>query len=268
MSENHIKCDKIFNYDTKYQKMLNQVHKIDALEGMSQIPDKSVDLILCDLPYGQTSNKWDSIIPLEKLWDAYRRILKDNGVVLLTAKGQFMIDLIISNRDWYRYEWVWDKNKGANFAHVRYRPLNTHEYVLVFSPKGRPTYNPQMTDGKPYTQKRLQESVKGIADNMGRYTTKSDGKRYPKSVLRVEGMAQRHIIHPTQKPVSLFEYLVLTYSNPGDIVLDNCMGSGTTAVACELTGRNWIGFELEEDYVQMTKERVGAVRTELDEIKV
>lgn len=245
---------------------LNEVYQMDALEGLRKLENDAVDLILCDLPYGQTSNKWDTLIDLEQLWKEYRRVLKPNGVVLLTAKGQFMIDLILSNREWFRYEWIWDKNKGANFAHVRYRPLNTHEYVLVFSPKGRPTYNPQMTDGKPYTQKRLQESVKGIADNMGRYTTKSDGKRYPKSVLRVEGMAQRHIKHPTQKPVSLFEYLVLTYSNPGDVVLDNCMGSGTTAVACELTGRNWIGFELEKEYVQMTDERVKEVRAELHEM--
>lgn len=226
------------------------------------MPEKSVDLILCDLPYGQTSNKWDTPINLDELWAGYRRVLKDNGVVLLTAKGQFMIDLILSNREWFRYEWIWDKNKGANFAHVRYRPLNTHEYVLVFSPKGRPTYNPQMTEGKPYTQKRLQQSVKGIADNMGRHTTKSDGKRYPKSVLRVEGMAQRHIVHPTQKPVGLFDYLVKTYSNPGDTVLDTCMGSGTTAVVCEEIGRNWVGFELEDDYIAMTEKRIDEIRNE------
>lgn len=236
--------------------IFNKVHQMDCIQGMKHLPDKSVDLILCDLPYGQTSNKWDTPIDMEALWEGYKRVLTDNGVVLLTAKGQFMVDLILSNREWFRYEWIWDKNKGANFAHVRYRPLNTHEYVLVFSPKGRPTYNPQMTEGKPYTQKRLQQSVKGIADNMGRHTTTSDGKRYPKSVLRVEGMAQRHIIHPTQKPVSLFEYLVNTYSNPGDTVLDTCMGSGTTAVACELTGRSWIGFELESTYIEMTNSRL------------
>ncbi|WP_442638182.1 DNA-methyltransferase [Rossellomorea marisflavi] len=241
---------------------LNTVHQMDCIEGMKKIPDASIDLILCDLPYGQTSNKWDTPINMEELWEGYKRILKDNGVVLLTAKGQFMIDLILSNREWFRYEWIWDKNKGANFAHVRYRPLNTHEYVLVFSPKGRPTYNPQMTEGKPYTQKRLQQSIKGIADNMGRYTTKSDGKRYPKSVLRVEGMAQRHIIHPTQKPLSLFEYLVKTYSNPGDVVLDTCMGSGTTAVACERNERSWIGFEIEDDYVKLTQSRIEKMREE------
>lgn len=241
---------------------LNKVHQMDCIEGMKRIPEKSVDLILCDLPYGQTSNKWDTPINLDDLWAGYKRVLKDNGVVLLTAKGQFMIDLILSNREWFRYEWIWDKNKGANFAHVRYRPLNTHEYVLVFSPKGRPTYNPQMTDGKPYTQKRLQQSVKGIADNMGRHTTTSNGKRYPKSILRVEGMAQRHIVHPTQKPIALFEYLVETYSNPGEVVLDTCMGSGTTAVACENTERNWIGFELEADYIEMTEKRLVEIRNE------
>lgn len=176
------------------------------------------------------------------------------------AKGKFKIHLINSNLDHYRYEWIWDKNKGANFAHCNRMPLNVHEYAVVFYKK-QPTYNPQMTEGKPYTQKRLQESVKGIADNIGRYTTTSNGLRYPKSIIRVEGMAQRHIVHPTQKPVALFEYLIRTYTNEGEIVLDNCIGSGTTALACEKSGRLWIGFEKEKEYVQITNSRLEASRS-------
>ena len=241
---------------------INYVYNEECLEGMKRIPDKSIDMILCDLPYGQTSNSWDSIIPLEELWQQYDRIIKDDGAVVLTAKGKFMHQLISSNLKNYRYEWVWDKNKGANFAHVKRMPLNVHEYAIVFYKK-QPTYNPQMTNGKPYTQKRLQESVKGIADNMGRYTTKSDGKRYPKSIIRVDGIAQRHIIHPTQKPVALFEYLIKTYTNEDDIVLDNCMGSGTTAIACMNTNRNYIGFELDQGYWKLSLDRIKEHRSNL-----
>lgn len=234
---------------------INQIHHGDCLELMKHVPDKSIDLILCDLPYGQTSNKWDSIIDLDQIWSHYKRVIKDNGCIALTAKGKFMHQLISSNLDMYRYEWIWDKNKGANFAHAKKMPLNVHEYVLIFYKK-QPTYNPQMTDGKPYKQKRLQESVKGIADNMGRHTTVSDGKRYPKSIIRVEGIAQRHIIHPTQKPVSLFEYIINTYTNENELVLDNCSGSGTTAIACLNTNRNYICIEKEKEYVDMSDERI------------
>jgi site-specific DNA-methyltransferase (adenine-specific) len=243
---------------------LNRIYQMDCLEGMKFIPDKSIDMILCDLPYGQTSHRWDCQIPLEKLWEQYERIIKDNGAICLTAKGDFMIDLILSNRKLFRYEWVWDKNKGANFAHVRYRPLNVHEYVLVFYKK-TPIYNPQMTEGKPYKQKRLQESIKGIADNLGRYTTVSNGKRYPKSIIRVEGMAQRHIVHPTQKPLALFEYLIKTYTNEGGVVLDNCMGSGTTAVACIRTNRKFIGFETESKYIEIANKRIEATYDGLED---
>ena len=234
---------------------LDVIYNEDCLSGMNKITDKSIDMILCDLPYGQTSNSWDSIISLDKLWEQYNRVIKDNGAVVLTAKGKFKIKLINSNFDNYRYEWVWDKNKGANFAHVNRMPLNVHEFAVVFYKK-QPTYNPQMTDGKPYTQKRLQEPVKGVADNIGRYTTTSNGKRYPKSIIRVDGIAQRHIVHPTQKPVSLFEYLINTYSNENDIILDNCMGSGTTAIACKNLNRKYIGFELDREYYEKSLERI------------
>lgn len=241
---------------------LNKIYNEECIQGMrNRAEDQSIDLILCDLPYSQTSASWDSLIDFNELWTEYKRIIKPNGIIALTAKGGFMIDLILSNREWYRYDWVVDKDKGANFAHVRYRPLNIHEHVLIFYNKTG-TYNPQMVQGKPYKQKRLQESIKGIADNLGRYTTESDGMRYPKSIIRAEGMAQRHIIHPTMKSLDLFRYIIRTYTNEGDLVLDNCMGSGTTAVACVHTGRNYIGFEMdtEQGYYKDSLYRVqGAV---------
>lgn len=229
---------------------------------MLSIPDKSIDMILCDLPYAQTSHSWDSIIDLDLLWEQYNRIIKDNGAICLTAKGKFLFKLVSSNFDNYRYEWIWNKKKGANFAHAKRMPLNVHEYVVVFYKK-LPTYNPQMTEGKPYTQKRKQESVKGIADNLGRYTTISNGLRYPKTIIEVDGIAQRDIIHPTQKPVSLFEYLIKTYTNSREIVLDNCMGSGTTAIACINTNRNFIGFEKDETYYKLAIDRIEKYKKEV-----
>lgn len=227
---------------------------------MSKIPDKSIDMILCDLPYAQTSNHWDSIIPFDKLWEQYNRVIKENGAIVLTAKGKFLFELVNSNFEDYRYEWIWNKRKGSNFAHVKKMPLNVHEYAVVFYKK-LPTYNPQMTEGKPYTQKRKQESVKGIADNLGRYTTVSNGLRYPKTIIEVDGIAQRDIIHPTQKPVSLFEYLIKTYTNSGETVLDNCIGSGTTAIACINTNRNFIGFEKDETYYKLAIDRIKEIKS-------
>lgn len=246
---------------------LNRIYQMDCFDGFPLIPSHSIDLILCDLPYGQTSNSWDCPLDLNKLWSEYKRIIKPTGTIALTAKGQFMINLILSNQKWYRYEWVWDKNKGANFAHVRYRPLNVHEYVLIFYDKVG-TYNPQMVDGKPYKQKRLEESIKGIADNLGRFTTVSDGKRYPKSIIRVNGMAQRHIVHPTQKPLELFEYIIKTYTNEGDIVLDNCAGSGTTPVAAIKNKRNFIAFETDPKYIEISNIRIEAAFNKEDDFKV
>lgn len=234
---------------------INKIHHGNCLELMDNIEDKSIDLIICDLPYGQTSNKWDSVLPLDELWIHYNRVIKDNGCIALTAKGKFMHQLISSNLDMYRYEWIWNKNKGANFAHVKRMPLNVHEYILIFYKK-QPTYNPQMIDGKPYVQKRANTNAVGIADNIQRFDGKSDGKRYPKTILEVEGMAQRHIVHPTQKPVSLYEYLIKTYTNEGDLILDNCSGSGTLAVASVNTNRNFICIEQDEEYWKDSIERL------------
>lgn len=245
---------------------LNKIHQGDCLELMKDVPDGSIDMILCDLPYGQTSNKWDSVLDLDLLWTQYNRIIKENGCIALTAKGRFMVDLINSNRDMYRYEWVWNKNKGSNFAHAKRMPLNVHEYVLIFY-KRQPTYNPQMTQGKAYFQKRANDKAVGIADNIERKSSGSkDGLRYPKTIIEVEGMAQRHIIHKTQKPVSLYEYLIKTYTDEGDLVLDNCAGSGTIGVASINTNRNWIGIELEEDFVDMSNKRIDEHISKIDAV--
>lgn len=235
---------------------MDKIYCGDCLDIMQSIPDKSIDCVICDLPYGQTSNKWDIIIPLDKLWKQYTRVCKSNAALLFTAKGQFMIDLILSNRKQYRYEWIWNKQKAANFAHCNKRPLISHEFILVFYDKS-PIYNPQMIQGKPYKQIRKEEFANGIAPNMIRKgKSESDGMRYPKTIIEVENHAQRHTIHPTQKPVALMEYLIKTYTNEKDIVLDNCMGSGTTGVACKNLNRSFIGIEKDNNYFNLAKTRI------------
>ena len=236
-----------------------KVLKGDCLKLMETIRDASVDLIFADLPYAQTTNSWDIIIPFEPLWEQYKRIGKPNCCFLFTAKGQFMIDLINSNREWYRYEWIWNKKKGANFASANKRPLMVHEFVLVFY-KNAPTYNPQMTLGKPYVAKRPPNSCGGIAEAMSKeHTTVCDGRRYPNSIIEVHGHSQKGLVHPTQKPIALLDYLIKTYSNKGDLVLDNCMGSGTTGVSALTNGRRFMGIEQEDEYFKIAKNRLKSV---------
>lgn len=231
--------------------MLNQIFNEDCLEGMKRIPDGSVDMILCDLPYGTTQNSWDSIIPLSPLWSHYTRICK--GAIILTAQTPFDKVLACSNINLLKYEWIWEKEAGTGFLNAKKSPLKNHENVLVFYSK-QPTYNPQMRTGfKPY--KCSQGKTK--SQNYGTQTgaiTESNGERYPLTVLKFQ--RDRDKIHPTQKPVALFEYLIKTYTNPGEVVLDNCMGSGTTAIACINTGRNYIGFEMDKTYYEAAQKRI------------
>ena len=234
---------------------LNKIYNEECLYGMKKIPDGSVDMILCDLPYGTTKNKWDNIIPFEPLWEQYKRIIKDNGAIVLISQQPFTSSLVVSNPKMFRYEWIWQKEKGTGFLNAKKMPLKNHENVLVFYKK-LPIYNPQFTIGKP----RKGWKVKGSAsDNYGEYDehfyTNQTGRRYPVSVQRFVAH-QNNGLHPTQKPVALFEYLIKTYSNEGDIVLDNCMGSGTTAIACLNTNRNFIGFELNEEYYNISLKRI------------
>lgn len=226
---------------------------------MKLIADGTVNLILCDLPYGTTQNKWDSLIPLEPLWAEYKRILSPSGVVVLTAQSPFDKVLASSNLKWLRYEWIWVKENATGFLNAKKAPLKKHENVLVFAP-GKHTYNPQFTVGKPYITKRNGNTT----PNYGKHAssaTFNDGFRYPTSVL--EFPRDRQKLHPTQKPVALFEYLIRTYTNPGELVLDNCMGSGTTAIAAINTGRHFIGFEMDEKYFGVAQERIDNHRSQM-----
>lgn len=224
----------------------------DCLEIMKDISDKSIDMILCDLPYGTTKNKWDSIIPLNELWEQYERIIKDNGAIVLFSQMPFTAELVNSNLKLFRYEWIWKKENGTGFLNAKKMPLKIHENILVFYKK-LPTYNPQMRTGfKPYKCKQGRHSTNYGAYEQG-HITESNGERYPIDIIEFKKDTG---LHPTQKPVALLEYLIKTYTNEGDVVLDNCMGSGTTGVACKKLNRNFIGIELDEKYFNIAKERI------------
>lgn len=229
----------------------------DCLELMAQIPDGSVDMVLCDLPYGTTRNKWDSGIPLGPLWEHYRRVCR--GAIVLSAQTPFDKVLGASNIGMLKYEWVWRKEAGTGFLNAKKAPLKDHENVLVFY-SAPPTYNPQMRTGhKPYKIKKGGESTN--YDTSGTVTTVSDGDRYPLTVL--EFSRDRDKLHPTQKPVALMEYLIRTYTHEGETVLDNTMGSGTTGVACINTGRNFIGIEKDAKYFAIAKQRIESAQLPL-----
>lgn len=229
----------------------------DCLELMRGIPDKSVDLILCDLPYGTTQNKWDSIIPLEPLWAQYKRI--STGAIVLTAAQPFTSILVCSNLPMFRYDWSWCKSNATGHLNAKKMPMRQHEDVLVFG-VGKLLYNPQLFV-KP-SARSAQRSVKTKGSygdfNEGVFRSIPDEMGYPRSVLNFSTAyhAREAGIHPTQKPVALMEYLIRTYTNEGDTVLDNCMGSGTTGVACLNTGRKFIGIEKDEGYFQKAKDRI------------
>jgi len=226
------------------------LHLGDCLEVMKQIPDKSVDAIICDLPYGTTQNKWDSVIPLDLLWDQYKRICK--GAIVLTAQSPFDKVLGCSNLKMLKYEWIWKKESGTGFLNAKKAPLKNHENILVFYEK-QPTYNPQMRTGfKPYVCKKGGETTN--YNLSGSVITQSNGDRYPLTVI--EFKRDKDKIHPTQKPVALMEYLIKTYTNEGDTILDNCMGSGTTGVACKNLNRKFIGIEQDANYFEIAKSRI------------
>lgn len=227
------------------------LHLGDCLEVMKQIPDKSVDAIICDLPYGTTQNKWDSIIPLDMLWEQYKRICK--GAIVLTAQTPFDKVLGCSNLKMLKYEWIWKKESGTGFLNAKKAPLKDHENVLVFYNKP-PTYNPQMRTGfKPYAFVRKNSRSVNYGNQVDTIAN-NNGDRYPLTVI--EFQRDKDKFHPTQKPVALMEYLVKTYTNESDTVLDNCMGSGTTGVACKNLNRKFIGIEKDPTYFQIAKERI------------
>ena len=221
---------------------------------MKTIPDDSVDMILADLPYEITAAKFDILIPFEPLWEQYNRIAKEDTAMVFTASQPFTTSLISSNLKNFRYEWIWEKPQGTNPMVAKIQPLKAHENIVVFYRK-RPKYNPQMTISTPYggfksKQKKLGE-VYGDLDS--KHRDNPEGTRYPKTVLQFK---QEKGIHPTQKPVPLMEYLIKTYTNDGDVILDNCFGSGTTGVAAKKTGRGFIGIELDEEYFKLGSERI------------
>lgn len=244
---------------------LNKICNEDCLLGMQRIPDKSIDMILTDLPYGTTRNKWDSIIPLEPLWEQYERIIKDNGAIVLTAQAPFDKVLGVSNLKLLRYELIWEKTTATGHLNAKKMPMKAHENVLVFYRK-LPVYNPQKTQGHA---RKISTTVHGRnskkSQNYGAYgrTNYDSTERYPRSVVKFSTDKQKSKLHPTQKPVALFEYLIKTYTNKGETVLDNCMGSGTTAIACINTGRNFIGFEKEPEYYQKSLQRIAEHEVEI-----
>lgn len=242
--------------------MESYIKQGDCLEVMKDIRDKSIDMILCDLPYGTTHCNWDTVIPFDRLWEQYCRIAKDNAAIVLFGAEPFASHLRLSNLQMYKYDWIWDKVKGTGFLNAKKQPMRNHEVICVFY-KNQCTYNPQMTSGQrkvSYKRKGLQTDVYGQADKDYIYDSAT---RYPRSIQVFSTDTQKCSLHPTQKPIALLEYLILTYTNEDDIVLDNCMGSGSTCVAAQNTNRKYIGIEKEESIFNNAKERIKRNKTQL-----
>lgn len=245
---------------------INRVIEGDCLEVMKKIPSKSIDMVLCDLPYGTTQNHWDSVLPLDQLWKHYERIVKDNGVIALTGQGPFTAQLIFSNPRMFKYKITWIKSKPTNFLNAKKQPLRRHEDICIFY-KNQPVYNPQMTDGEPYNKGFRKDQLTGSYGDFRTVEVKSDGKRYPTDVIYFKtAESEGEIYHPTQKPVELGRYLIRTFTKKGDIVLDNTCGSGSFLVSAILEGRRFIGIEKNQetylhkkrpmDYVAICKKRI------------
>lgn len=247
----------------------NTIYNMECIEGMRSIREKSVDMILCDLPYGTTHCKWDEIIPFDQLWEQYERIIKDRGAIVLTSSQPFTTKLIASKLKWFRYEWIWKKgNHVTGFPNAKRMPLKNHENICVFYKK-LPTYNPQGLLPLMKVKRNKKKKIGGIFKEndkslMQEYTTTHTN--YPKSI--VDHARDKNTFHPTQKPLALFEYLIKTYTNKGDTVLDNCMGSFTSAVAADNTSRHWFGFEFDQDYCSQGQHRINANRERLGIEKV
>lgn len=243
--------------------MINLIHG-DCLVEMTKIADKSVDCVICDLPYGTTACKWDVVIPFDKLWEQYRRIVKDDGAIVLFGSQPFTSLLVMSNLPMFKYEWIWKKAVGSNFATTKFMPMKEHENILVFG-KGKLKYNPIPQPRSESGKKRLEYSCSATTTGevfggiqFRGFTSQTYNKdlRCPSSVQYFNNREKCRGLHPTQKPVALLEYLIKTYSNEGDTILDNTMGSGSTMVACVNTKRNGIGIELDYNYYKIAQERV------------
>lgn len=239
---------------------INRIHEGNCLDILPEFPDKSIDLILCDLPYGTTQNKWDSVIPLDQLWKEYNRIIKDRGVIALTSQGIFTASLILSNIEFFKYKIVWVKSKATNFLNAKKQPLRKHEDICIFYKK-QPTYNPQMINGDPYDKGVRKDQLTGSYGTFNPIQVKSDGSRYPSDVVYFKtAESEGKIFHPTQKPIELGRYIIRTYTDPGDIVLDNASGSGSFLVAALLEDRNFIGIELNQETILHKKEELDLIQ--------
>lgn len=234
----------------------NALFEGDCLEVLSRFPDASVDMVLCDLPYGTTQNKWDSVIDLDKLWKAYHRVVKPDGAIVLTSQGIFTAKLMMSNERYFKYKLAWEKSKSTNFLNAKKQPLRKHEDVCIFYRK-QPTYNPQMGEGVAYDKGVRKDQLSGSYGDFKPRHVKSDGERYPTDVIYFKtAESEGTVWHPTQKPVDLGRYLIRTYTKPGDLVLDNSFGSGSFLVAAALEGRNFCGIEKNEDVHLFKKDAI------------
>ena len=263
------------------QDIQNTLFEGDCLEIMKQFPDNSIDMVLCDLPYGTTQNKWDSVINFNDLWQQYHRIVKPNGAIVLTGQGLFTAKLILSNEKYFKYKIVWEKSKPTNFLNAKKQPLRKHEDICVFYRK-QPTYNPQMTEGKPYNKGIRKDQLTGSYGDFKPVLRTSDGERYPVDVVyfkTAESENYGNVIHPTQKPVELGRYLIRTYTNEGDLVLDNAFGSGSFLLAAALENRKFCGIELNQhghlfkqsdtitNYIDLAKSRLDEIGVEINIIR-
>lgn len=253
---------------------LNNIYNMDCIEGMKQIEDKSIDMVLCDLPYGTTQCKWDAIIPFEELWEQYERIIKESGVLVLFGDEPFTSTLITSRLDWFKYRITWDKDIGGGYLNAKKMPLKQTEDICIFSPSkmGKHTYNPILKEKdnnriRPIgNRKAVKKSTYG--ESNGQLSEDYDNKKsYPTNIVKLSSRTAEcnsvNRVHPTQKPVALFEYLIKTYTNEGETVLDNCMGSGTTAIAAINTNRNYIGFELDKNYYDLSQQRIAELEDDV-----
>lgn len=262
----------------KVANLINKVIQGDCLQVMKSIPDKSVDMILCDLPYGTTQNKWDSVIDLKKLWAEYERVVKDNGAIVLTAQGIFTAKLVLSNEKLFKYKIVWIKSKSTNFLNAKKQPLRKHEDICVFYKK-QPVYNPQMTKGKAYDKGIRKDQFTGSYGDFKPKHVKSDGGRYPNDIVFYEeplmddyvyvktAESEGTVYHPTQKPIELGRYLIRTFTKPADVVLDNACGSGSFLLSAILEGRNFIGIEKNEDVLLHKVKPVDYIKVCTDRIE-
>lgn len=259
------------------EMFVNRVIEGDCIEVMHNLPNGCIDMVLCDLPYGTTQNKWDSIVPLNELWTEYKRIVKPNGAIVLTSQGMFTASLIMSQPKLFKYKWVWEKSKSTNFLNAKKQPLRKHEDVCVFYKK-QPAYHPQMTEGEPYDKGFRKDQLSGSYGDFQSVHVKSEGLRYPTDVVYFKtAESEGEVFHATQKPVELGRYFVRTYSNPGDIILDNTSGSGSFLVAAMMEGRNFVGIEKNDDtelfkgdkidYIERTRTRLFEVWKQLEQEK-